>query len=69
MEFVKSSPNGAAQRLTAGGSAALAVRRGWKILDDENNVDGGEAFFRLESSKRAEDIIEALSSRVELERV
>ena len=36
------------------------------ILSD--SVDGGEAFFRLESSK-GEDVMDALSSRVELDRI
>ena len=64
MEFIKSAPEVLRRlrpedlpRWQASGRAIL-----------ESSPDGGEAFFRLESSK-GEDIIDALSSRVELDRV
>ena len=64
MEFVKSSPN--VLRLLRAEDLPRWQEKGLEILTA--SVDGGEAFFRLESSK-GEDIIESLSSRVELERV
>ena len=64
MEFVKSSPN--VLRLLRAEDLPRWQEKGLEILSA--SVDGGEAFFRLESSK-GEDIIESLSSRVELERV
>jgi hypothetical protein len=64
MEFIKSSPEvlrrlrpDDLRRWQAAGSGILA-----------DSVDGGEAFFRLESSK-GEDVMDALSSRVELDRI
>ena len=64
MEFVKSSPN--VLRLLRAEDLPRWQEKGLEILTA--SVDGGEAFFRLESSK-GEDIIESLSSRVELDRV
>jgi nitric oxide reductase NorD protein len=64
MEFIKASPN--VLRRLRPEDLPRWQEKGREIL--ESSVDGGEAFFRLESSK-GEDIIESLSSRVELERV
>ncbi len=64
MEFIKSAPD-VLRRLRAD-DLPRWQDAGRNILD--RSVDGGEAFFRLESSK-GEEIIDALSSRVELERV
>ena len=64
MEFLKSVPN-LLDRLRYGDIEAWH-REGKVILDQ--SVDGGLAYFRLESGK-GEDIIESLSSRVELSRV
>ncbi len=64
MEFVKASPN--VLRRLRPEDLPRWQEKGREIL--ESSVDGGEAFFRLESSK-GEDIIESLSSRVELDRV
>ena len=64
MEFVKSAPE--VLRRLRPEDLPRWQEAGRQIL--ETSPEGGEAFFRLESSK-GEDIIEALSSRVELERV
>ena len=64
MEFIKSAPE-VLRRLRPEDLPRWQAA-GRTIL--EAGPDGGEAFFRLESSK-GEDIIDALSSRVELERV
>ena len=64
MEFLKSSPR-VAQRLSID-DIARWQEFGLGIL--QNSVDGGEAFFRLESA-RGEEVMEALSSRVDLDRV
>jgi|CXWL01.1.fsa_nt_gi hypothetical protein len=64
MEFLKSSPEVLKRiRITelAGWHSA-----GQKIL--EHSLDGGEAFFRLESGK-GEEVLQQLSSRVDLSRV
>ena len=64
MEFIKSAPE--VLRRLRPEDLPRWQEAGRQIL--EASPEGGEAFFRLESSK-GEDIIEALSSRVELERV
>ena len=64
MEFLKSSPR-VAQRLSID-DIARWQEFGLAIL--QQSVDGGEAFFRLESA-RGEEVMEALSSRVDLDRV
>ena len=64
MEFLKSSPR-VAQRLSID-DIARWQEFGLNIL--QQSVDGGEAFFRLESA-RGEEVMEALSSRVDLDRV
>ena len=64
MEFVKSAPE--VLRRLRPEDLPRWQEAGRQIL--EVSPEGGEAFFRLESSK-GEDIIDALSSRVELERV
>ncbi len=64
MEFLKSSPR-VAQRLSID-DIARWQEFGLTIL--QQSVDGGEAFFRLESA-RGEEVMEALSSRVDLDRV
>ena len=64
MEFMKAAPT-VLQRLRSE-DLRLWQERGQTIL--RGSVPGGEAFFRLESSK-GEEILDALSSRVELGRV
>ena len=64
MEFLKSSPR-VVQRLSID-DIARWQEFGLNIL--QQSVDGGEAFFRLEST-RGEEVMEALSSRVDLNRV
>ena len=64
MEFVKASPS--VLRRLRPEDLPRWQEKGLEILGQ--SVDGGEAFFRLESSK-GEEIIESLSSRVELDRV
>jgi nitric oxide reductase NorD protein len=64
MEFLKSAP----VVLSRIGSEEVAVwhGEGSNLLD--NTAEGGEAYFRLESS-RGEETLDALSSRVDLSRV
>ena len=64
IEFIKSAPE-ALRRLRTEDLARWQAS-GLAILTA--SVDGGEAYFRLESSK-GEEIIDALSSRVDLERI
>ena len=64
MEFLKSSPR-VVQRLSID-DIARWQDFGLNIL--QQSVDGGEAFFRLEST-RGEEVMEALSARVDLDRV
>ncbi|MXX80582.1 MAG: hypothetical protein F4Y69_06050, partial [Chloroflexi bacterium] len=64
MEFLKSSPR-VANRLGID-DIARWQEFGLQIL--QQSRDGGEAFFRLESA-RGEEVMEALSSRVDLDRV
>ena len=64
MEFVKVTP-AVLQRLDPE-HLPRWQEQGLAIL--QHNMPGGEAFFRLESAK-GEEIIEALSSRLELDRV
>ena len=63
MAFLKSSPI-VLERLTSD-QLERWCETGWNILAEENNVDGAEAYFKLES-QRAEEVLEALSARVEL---
>ena len=64
MEFLKSSPR-VVQRLSID-DIARWQEFGLNIL--QGSVDGGEAFFRLEST-RGEEVMDALSSRIDLDRV
>ena len=64
MEFLKSVPE-VLTRIRVGDLDAWHAE-GRQIL--EGNDEGGQAFFRLESG-RGEEVIESLSSRVELARV
>ena len=64
MEFLKSSPN-IMRRLSLDD---IPRWQGYGLNVLQQSVDGGEAFFRLEST-RGEDVIEELSARVELDRV
>ena len=64
MEFLKSSPR-VTRRLPID-DVARWQEFGLGIL--QQSADGGEAFFRLESA-RGEEVMEELSSRVDLERV
>ncbi len=64
MEFLKSSPQ-VAERL---GIDDIARWQEFGLGILQQSRDGGEAFFRLESA-RGEEVMEALSSRVDLDRV
>ncbi len=64
MEFIKSAP--AVLRRIRPDDLAQWQHQGLAIL--ETSAAGGEAFFRLESAK-AEEVLDALSARVELDRV
>jgi hypothetical protein len=64
MEFLKSSPE-VLKRIRISELANWHAA-GHKIL--EHSLEGGEAYFRLESGK-GEDVLQQLSSRVELSRV
>ena len=64
MEFIKSSP--AVLARVSHDDLARWHAQGLAIL--QKSAAGGEAFFRLESAK-GEEVIQALSSRVELENV
>ncbi|MBF6600508.1 MAG: VWA domain-containing protein [Dehalococcoidia bacterium] len=64
MEFLKSSPE-VLKRIRIAELANWHAA-GHRIL--EQNVEGGEAYFRLESG-RGEEVLQQLSSRVELSRV
>ena len=64
MEFLKSSPE-VLKRIRISELASWHAA-GHKIL--KQSVDGGEAFFRLESGK-GEEVLNQLSSRVDLSRV
>ncbi len=63
MEYLKSAPV-VHERLTAEQMARWSDA-GLEILVDQGNVEGAEAFFRLESA-RAERLLTQLSARVEL---
>ncbi len=63
MEYLKSAPV-VHERLTAEQMARWSDV-GLEILLDQRNVEGAEAFFRLESA-RAERLLASLSARVEL---
>jgi hypothetical protein len=64
MEFLKTAGT-VAERIPID-EIALWHHEGLKLL--EQSVEGGEAYFRLESS-RGEEVLESLSSRVDLSRV
>ena len=65
MEFLKSSPE-VLKRIRISELASWQRGRARSIL--EQSVEGGEAYFRLESGK-GEEVLQQLSSRVELSRV
>ena len=66
MEYLKSAPF-VRSRLSPGQMERWAGA-GAGLLFDDGNAEGAEAFFRLEST-RAEEMLAALSARVELPRV
>ncbi len=66
MEYLKSAPF-VRSRLTPTQMEAWADA-GAGVLFDDANAEGAEAFFRLEST-RAEEMLAALSARIELQRV
>ena len=66
MEYLKSAPF-VINRLTPDQMQRWA-EAGANVLQDEENVEGAEAYFRLEST-RAEEMLAELSARVELPRV
>ena len=66
MAFLRSSPY-VLTRLT-GDQLERWLTAGWELLFEQNNPEGAEAYFRLESA-RAEEVMGALSARVELRNV
>ena len=66
MAFLRSSPV-VLTRLTSD-QLERWLQGGWDLLFEQGNIEGAEAYFRLESA-RAEEILEALSARVELRSV
>jgi hypothetical protein len=64
MEFLKTAPK-VLERILLD-EIALWHKEGSNLLDQ--SIEGGEAYFRLESS-RGEEVLESLSSRVDLSRV
>ena len=66
MAFLRSSPV-VLTRLTSD-QLERWLQGGWDLLFEHDNIEGAEAYFRLESS-RAEEMIESLSARVELRSV
>ena len=66
MEYLKSAPF-VINRLTPEQMERWA-ETGASVLREEDNAEGAEAYFRLEST-RAEEIMAELSARVELPRV
>ena len=66
MAFLRSSPI-VLTRLT-GDQLERWLQTGWELLFEQNNLEGAEAYFRLESA-RAEEVLEMLSARVELRNV
>ena len=66
MAFLRSSPH-VLTRLT-GDQLERWLQGGWDLLFEQGNVEGAEAYFRLESS-RAEEMLATLSARVELRNV
>ena len=66
MAFLRSSP-AVLTRLTAD-QLERWLQGGWDLLFAQHNAEGAEAYFRLES-QRAEEMLEALSARVELRNV
>ncbi len=63
MAFLRSSPV-VLTRLTAD-QLERWLLGGWELLFEQHNIEGAEAYFRLESA-RAEEMLESLSARVEL---
>ena len=63
MAFLRSSPH-VLTRLTAD-QLERWLQTGWDLLFEQGNVEGAEAYFRLESA-RAEEMLGNLSARVEL---
>ena len=66
MAFLRSSPH-VLTRLT-GDQLERWLAAGWELLFEQNNPEGAEAYFRLESA-RAEEVMGTLSARVELRSV
>ena len=66
MAFLRSSPL-VLTRLTSD-QLERWLEGGWDLLFEQHNIDGAEAYFRLESA-RAEELLESLSARVELRSV
>jgi hypothetical protein len=66
MAFLRSSPI-VLTRLTAD-QLERWLQGGWDLLFEQHNLEGAEAYFRLESA-RAEEMLESLSARVELRSV
>jgi hypothetical protein len=62
MAFLRSSPI-VLTRLTAD-QLERWLQGGWDLLFEQHNLEGAEAYFRLESA-RAEEMLESLSARVE----
>lgn len=63
MSFLRSSPH-VLTRLTSD-QLERWLEAGWDLLFEQGNVDGAEAYFRLESA-RAEEMLGNLSARIEL---
>ena len=63
MAFLRSSPH-VLTRLT-GDQLERWLEAGWELLFEQGNVEGAEAYFRLESA-RAEEVLGNLSARIEL---
>ncbi|MCY3656728.1 MAG: hypothetical protein OXG95_08990 [Chloroflexi bacterium] len=66
MSFLRSSPT-VLTRLTAD-QLERWLQGGWDLLFEAGNIEGAEAYFRLES-QRAEEMLETLSARIELRNV
>ena len=66
MAFLRSSPV-VLTRLTSD-QLERWLEGGWELLFEQGNIEGAEAYFRLESA-RAEEMLDSLSARVELRSV
>ena len=66
MAFLRSSPV-VLTRLTSD-QLERWLQGGWDLLFEAQNIEGAEAYFRLES-QRAEEMLETLSARIELRNV